>query len=147
MCKFVHGCCCLFNYLHIFCMASVFACFRYIFLLLLARVFTRVCIIFHLSESLYVCVCVLWVSVFMCFVYIFVVGSFWQKKIQESRCSYRRLRHSVAAAAATPPNTQRNKLTTAALPTARLVLRCSQSCQQILSLHRGNVCLCVCVCV
>lgn len=80
MCKFVHGCCCLFNYLHIFCMASVFACFRYIFLLLLARVFTRVCIIFHLSESLYVCVCVLWLSVFMCFVYIFVVGSFWQKK-------------------------------------------------------------------
>lgn len=54
--------------IYIFCMASVFACFHCIFLLLLARVFTRVCIIFHLSESLYIC---MWVCTLGECVYVF----------------------------------------------------------------------------
>lgn len=71
-----HSCVCILAYIvvvpsliiYIFCMASVFACSHCMFLLLLARVFARVYIIFHLSERLYVCV---WVCALGECVYVF----------------------------------------------------------------------------
>lgn len=146
--------------IYIFCMASVFfLAFIFFLPVVVGSCFCScVCIIFHLTERVYmracVHVCALWVSVFMCFVYIFVVGSFWHKMKKISlflspTTSQRRRR-----VAATPPNgsainspQQRCAATTRPDSPcwAALLLRCccycwccsacSQSCLQILSLQ------------
>lgn len=154
----VHCCCscCFFNYLHILHGECIFSCLYYFLPVVVGSCFCScVCIIFHLTERVYmracVHVCALWVSVFMCFVYIFVVGSFWhkmKKKISlflSPTTSQRRRR-----VAATPPidsainsPQQRCAATTRPGSPCCVVLRCcccccsacSQSCLQILSLQ------------